>query len=118
LCYRINVTKFEIESYVTEDGETPFLAWLLRLNDKKIQAKLYARLDRASFGNFGDWKALSGTKGIYEMREHFGQGYRIYYAIVGKKVILLLAGSTKKDQNKVIAKAKKYLADYKNRKSK
>ena len=110
--------KFEIESYVTENGKTPFLSWLLRVKDKKVQAKLYARLDRARYGNFGDWKALSGTKGIYEMREHYGQGFRIYYAIVGKKVILLLAGSTKKDQNKVIAKAQKYFADYKQRESK
>ena len=46
------------------------------------------------------------------MREHYSPGYRIFYAVVGKKLVLLLAGSTKKDQKKAIAKAKEYLADY------
>ncbi len=46
------------------------------------------------------------------MREHYGPGYRIFYAVVGKKVVLLLVGSTKKDQKKIIAKAKEYLTDY------
>ena len=46
------------------------------------------------------------------MREHYGPGYRIFYTLVGKKLIVLLAGSSKKDQKKVIAEAKKYLADY------
>ena len=49
------------------------------------------------------------------MRDHYGQGYRIYYSIEGQKIILLLAGSTKKEQTKTIAKAKEYLADYKRR---
>ncbi len=63
-------------------------------------------------GNFGDWKDIKGAKGVFEMREHYGPGYRIFYAVVGKKVVLLLAGSTKKDQKKTIAKAKEYLTDY------
>ncbi len=46
------------------------------------------------------------------MREHYSPGYRIFYAIVGKKLVLLLAGSTKKDQKKTISKAKGYLEDY------
>ncbi|MFQ5686596.1 MAG: hypothetical protein ACE5GV_08045 [Candidatus Scalindua sp.] len=49
------------------------------------------------------------------MREHYGPGYRIFFTVVGKKVVLLLAGSTKKDQKKVIAKAREYMADYEER---
>ncbi|MDR4503732.1 MAG: type II toxin-antitoxin system RelE/ParE family toxin [Candidatus Scalindua sp.] len=64
------------------------------------QAKILARIRRASFGNFGDWKKIKGTKGIFEMREHYRQGYRILYTVVKKKLVLLLAGSTKKDQKK------------------
>ncbi|MDO9415667.1 MAG: hypothetical protein Q7U22_06070 [Pararhizobium sp.] len=41
------------------------------------------------------------------MRIHYGQGYRIFYTIVGQKIVLLLTGSTKQDQAKVITKAKK-----------
>jgi putative component of toxin-antitoxin plasmid stabilization module len=30
------------------------------------------RIRRASLGNFGDAKAIKGTKGLFEMREHRG----------------------------------------------
>lgn len=46
------------------------------------------------------------------MRVHYGPGYRILYALIGGKMILLLAGSTKKDQKKAIDKARAYLQDY------
>ncbi len=111
----IRMKQFEIESYITKKGKAPFLRWLERLKDNTAKTKLYARIDRASYGNFGDWKTLKNAKGVHEMREHYGQGYRIYYSIVGQNIILLLAGSTKKDQSKAIAKAKEYLADYKRR---
>jgi putative addiction module killer protein len=77
--------------------------------------RLVARLDRASLGNLGDWKALSATEGIAELRDPNGPGYRMYFSFVGRRVILLLAGSAKGDQKKAIARAKTYLADYKRR---
>jgi len=46
------------------------------------------------------------------MREHYGPGYRIIYTLIGKKLIVLLVGSSKKDRKKAIAEAKNYLADY------
>ena len=49
------------------------------------------------------------------MREHYGPGYRIFYSVIEGKVVLLLVGSTKKDQNKAISQAKDYLGDYKRR---
>jgi putative component of toxin-antitoxin plasmid stabilization module len=35
----------------------------------------------------------------------------VYFSFAGQRIILLLAGSTKRDQKKAIAKAKEYLAD-------
>ena len=49
------------------------------------------------------------------MREHYGGGYRLYYSVKEKTVVLLLVGSTKKDQTKAIAKAKDYLVDFERR---
>lgn len=106
---------FEILEYITEDGKKPFAEWLLKLKDKKIQVKIRSRISRASLGNFGDWKSLENASGIYEMREHYGSGFRIFYKLVGNKIILLLAGSTKNDQDRTITKAKEYLADYESR---
>ena len=84
---------------------------------KRAQARIRARLTRAAFGNFGDWKAVKGAAGLCEMREHHGPGYRVYYSVVGQKIVLLLAGSSKKDQNKAIAQAQLRLADYHARKT-
>jgi putative addiction module killer protein len=49
------------------------------------------------------------------MRIHYAQGYRLFYTIVGSKIVLFLAGSTKSEQERTIAKAKDYLADYQRR---
>lgn len=107
---------YEIEEYVTKSGKTPFGEWFLGLKDKRAQAKLQLRLDRVTLGNFGDWKAVENVKGLYELREHYAQGYRIYYTIIDQTIMLLLAGSTKRDQDRIITKADKYLADYHERK--
>ena len=107
---------YDIEVYEDEQGKSPFSDWLLKLKDKKAQAKIRARIRRVSMDNFGDTKPLAGAKGIYELREHYGQGFRVFYVKTGKTVILLLAGSTKKDQNRTIIKATEYLADYERRK--
>ncbi len=106
---------YDIEEYVAPDGKSPFSEWLLDLKDKRAQAKIRARIRRASFGNLGDWKQIAGAKGVCEMREHYGPGYRVFYSVVGNTVLLLLAGSDKKGQKKTIAKAKEYLDDYEQR---
>lgn len=107
--------EYQIEEYVTAKGESPYADWFEGLKDTVARAKLLARIDRAAQGNFGDWKALAGAKGVFEMRESYGPGYRIYYGIVERWIVLLLAGSTKKGQNRAIAKAKEYFADYETR---
>ncbi len=106
---------FKLEEYRTRQGKQPFREWLDRLKDKRTKARLLARLTRVEGGNFGDFNPLEGTSGIFELREHFDPGYRIYYSVIGEKIVLLLAGSDKSDQNRTIAKARGYLADYERR---
>lgn len=107
--------EYEVEEYQTAEGRKPFSEWLSGLPDVRARAKLLARVNRASLGNFGDWKALKNTGGLCEMREHYGPGFRIYFKLVGKRLILLLVGSSKRDQAAAIAKAKKYGEDYEQR---
>ncbi|MBF0462023.1 MAG: type II toxin-antitoxin system RelE/ParE family toxin [Magnetococcales bacterium] len=107
--------EYDIEEYLTANGKSPFSDWLCALKDVIAQAKLTARVDRAAHGNFGDWRPLADAKGVFEMREDYGPGYRIFYSVIGRKIILLLAGSTKKNQNRTIEKAKDCLADYERR---
>ena len=55
--------------------------------------------------------------GVFEMREDYGPGFRIYYTIIGQKLVVILAGSIKRDQDKTIEKAKQYLAQQQKRKN-
>lgn len=107
--------RYEIETYVTESGTCPFDDWRRSLKDARAKLAVMARIERATTGDFGDWKSLTGAKGIFEMRIHYAQGYRLFYTIVGSKIVLLLAGSSKSEQERTIAKAKGYLEDYNRR---
>lgn len=69
-----------------------------------MDSDLVARLKKAQLGNLGDIKVLGN--GIFEMREHFGAGYRMYYVQRGNVVIVMLGGGDKSSQIDDIAKAK------------
>lgn len=56
-------------------------------------------------GNLGHFKSVGG--GVLESIIDYGPGYRIYFARKGDEIIILLAGSTKKSQEKSILEAKK-----------
>jgi putative addiction module killer protein len=70
-------------------------------------------LRRVAFGNFGDCKSLKGGDGVSELRINYGPGYRIYYGVCNRALILLLVGGDKSDQKKDIEKAKSYWNEYK-----
>ncbi len=82
-----------------------FLEWLGNLKDLPTRIRLARRLDRARLGNLGDVKAL--TDGVYEMREQFGPGWRMYYVVRGKTIIVMLGGGNKSSQANDIKAAKK-----------
>ena len=69
--------------------------------------RVLSRLYRLEQGNFGDYKRLDDR--ICELRLFFGKGYRIYYAIEGKNIMLLLNGGDKSSQSKDIKKAQRIL---------
>lgn len=106
---------YEIELFKDDDGVCPFRVWLNKLKDEDAKARILARVHRTSEGNFGDWKRIANANGVYEMREHYGAGFRIYYTIINRTVVIILAGSTKHDQKKSIEKAKYYLAQLQRR---
>lgn len=82
-----------------------FKKWLTSLNDLRAKAKIITRIQRATLGNFGDYKSLGD--GINELRIDHGKGYRVYFAQQGKIVYLLLLGGDKSTQSRDIKAAKK-----------
>ena len=100
----------DLQVFVTSGGHKPFSEWVntLRVDDQVI---IRNRLDRVEKGNFGDVKSLGD--GVYELRFHQRGGFRIYYGLDGKTVVLLLLGGDKSTQAKDIKLAKKYWNEYK-----
>ncbi len=103
----------DVFRYVTATGKDVLGGWLAELKDARTRAKIVARIDRLSAGNFGDCKALGS--GLFELRIDWGPGYRVYYALVGKACVLLLCGGAKSRQPSDIRRALEYLNDYKER---
>lgn len=81
-----------------------FDAWFNGLRDGMTQRRLVARLRKASLGNLGDVKPVG--EGVYEMREFFGPGWRLYYVQRGAVLIVMLGGGDKSSQQVDIAAAK------------
>ncbi len=80
-----------------------FAAWLDGLKDRITRVRLTRRLDRAAQGNLGDVKPVGD--GVFEMREHFGPGWRMYYVQRGAVLIVMLGGGDKSTQAADIAEA-------------
>ena len=93
--------------------ETPeFQKWIDSIRDISIKIRLTRRLGKAKNGNLGDIKAIG--EGLFEMREHFGSGWRMYYTIKGNIIIVMLGGGRKSTQSsdiKVVKKLLKVLED-------
>ena len=85
-----------------------FDRWLAGIRDRMVVQRLNTRLRKATLGNLGDVKPVGG--GVYEMREHFGPGWRMYYARREEVVVLMLGGGVKSTQAADIARAVKMAA--------
>ena len=80
-----------------------FSEWLSNLKDRMTRARLVARLAKARLGNLGDIKPVG--EGVFEMREFFGPGWRMYYVERSGSLIIMLGGGDKSGQAKDIEHA-------------
>ena len=97
----------ELRFYRTENGKEPFRSWIESLKDFIA----LTQVRRLALGQRGDYKRVG--KGVFELRIHFGPGYRIYFSEHGKEVILLFSGGDKSSQKRDIKQAITYWQDYK-----
>ena len=81
-----------------------FIDWVNSLRDRHTRIRLRRRLGKAARGNLGDVKPVGD--GIWEMREFFGPGWRMYYLQRGELVIMMLGGGDKSSQASDIEAAK------------
>ena len=97
---QMNTIKHAIEIEMTAE----FAQWLHGLADRPTRVRLLRRLERASQGLLGDVRPVGGP--VFEMREFFGPGLRLYYIHKGKRVLFFLCGGNKGSQSADIAKAR------------
>ena len=80
-----------------------FRRWMRALRDRQAQARIAVRIDRVQEGNFGDHRSVG--QGVSELRINVAQGYRVYYTIRDKTLVLLLCGGDKASQQQDIQRA-------------
>lgn len=102
-----------VDFYVTASGKVPYQEWISRLRDKTAKAAITRRMIRIRIGDLGDHRSLGD--GVSELRIDVGPGYRVYYGVSGRTVVLFLAGGAKGTQTRDIARAKLYWHDFLNR---
>ena len=105
----------EIRHYLTENSKDVYLDWLRKLRDVNAKIAVNRRVTRIELGNFGDTKFC--RDGVWELRIDVGAGYRVYYALTGKEIVLLLGGGDKRTQDADIDKACGYWQDWQRRTS-
>ena len=97
--------------YRTRNGKEPFSEWVTSIKDTIAIAQVNNRVRRLSLGQRGDCKRVG--KGVFELRVHYGPGYRVYFAEQGKEIVILLLGGDKGSQKRDIKQAIAYWQDYK-----
>ncbi len=80
-----------------------FAKWIDGLRDIQARPRILVRIERLAAGNRGDVKPIG--EGVSELRIDYGPGYRLYYTIHGREVIILLAGGDKGTQARDIKTA-------------
>jgi putative addiction module killer protein len=104
---------FEVFRYRSCDGSEPVSEWLAALPDKAVQARLRMRLNRIAAGSLGDHASVGD--GVFELREHFGAGFRIYFGMHGRAIIILLCAGSERTQATDIRIAREFWNDWKRR---
>lgn len=94
---------YEIRHYLTSDSRDLYADWLVKLKDVAAKVAVVRRVARLELGNFGDHKFC--RDGVWELRVDVSGGFRVYYAIAGAEIVLLLCGGDKRMQESDIKRA-------------
>ena len=85
--------------------QTPeFSKWFSGLKDRFARKQIVAHIRKIELGNLGKVKWVGD--GVREVKLDFGPGYRLYFTMEGKTLVVLLCGGTKKGQQRDINTAK------------
>jgi putative addiction module killer protein len=107
------MTTYAVWRYRANNSKVPVNDWLWGLRDAAARVAIDRRILRMELGNFGDHKYC--RDGVWELRVDVGPGYRVYYAIAGSQIVLLLCGGDKRTQSADITRATQYWDEWQRR---
>jgi putative addiction module killer protein len=87
-----DATPKELVFYTDEASYEPFQDWIYRLRDEQGRRRIFKRLKRLEFGNYGDVEPIG--EGLSELRLFFGPGYRVYFGEIANTVVVILCGGS------------------------
>ena len=105
----------EVRVYETEHGTRPFDDWFGRL-EARAAARVSKTLLKIEAGLLPHVEPVGS--GVREAKIDYGPGYRVYFGVDGRALVILVGGGDKRTQPKDIGEAKQRWADYKARKNK
>ncbi len=103
----VRLVNLEIRFYVTEGGRDVFHDWMSGIRDIVGKTAIARRINRLRNGLYGD--LASCREGVWELRIDHGPGYRVYFARIGRDLMLVLGGGNKHTQDADIARACEFL---------
>ena len=99
----------ETEKRQERNRQRQAAVWLTGLKDLSARSRILNRMDNIQKGSLGDHKSLG--KGLFELRIHYGPGYRVYFTRRDNTIIFLLIGGDKSSQAKDIAAARSMMEE-------
>ena len=95
---------------VLDNGDCPIDDWVAAIKDVATRARILWQIDKVQRENLGQHRFFDG---IGELKLDFGPGYRVYFALHGSLIVLLLGGGDKKSQSGDIDLARNRFAKWK-----
>jgi len=95
----------DLLEFEDKQGRRPFGRWYADLDDFS-SVRIRLALSKIAQGNLSNVKSVGS--GVLEYKIDYGPGYRIYFGRDGQKLVILLAGGTKKRQHRDISAAISY----------
>ena len=98
---------------IIEKTET-YTKWFEKQKDAKLIARIQIRLKKLAEENyFGDISPIKSTNNaVFEMKIHYGAGYRLYYKQKNNNtIVLLLCAGLKRTQDLDVERAKQLAKD-------
>ncbi len=100
----------DVLEYLDVQDRSPFGAWFNEL-DPQSAARVTTAITRLALDNTSNVKGVGA--GVLELKIDVGPGYRVYFGQDGKHLVILLAGGSKRRQQRDIATAQQRWRDYK-----